>query len=446
VQTSSLLGHVEEIHDAILGSDRPADALFREFFRGRRYLGAADRRFVAETTYALVRYALLLDALAARAGAAWAGSVAARVVALGARGKLPVERSDLLAAAEGRAGRALEGFARLAREARLLDAPAVDSIAFDESFPIWMVDELVARFGEAGARSLAAALNAPAPIALRANRLVVTRGELLRELAAEGIEARAAPRAPDGVILARRTNVFASPAFRAGRFEVQDEGSQLVSAAIDPHPGWRVLDACAGAGGKTLHLAAIMEGRGELFAHEPDARRREELRRRVRRAGAQNVRIVAAADAEPLRGRMEVVLVDAPCSGAGTIRRNPMIKNRLRREDLARHAAEQLAILVQWAPFVAPGGLLAYATCSLFREENEAVAERFLARAPGFVVESTRLWRPDVDGTDGFYVAHLRAPGAPRVPHDRERAHQDDEDDRLLEVSLHPGQAPQPVP
>jgi len=251
----------------------------------------------------------------------------------------------------------------------------------------------------------------PAPITLRANRLLGDRDALLRALAREGVEARPAPLAPDGIVLARRLNVFTTRAFHEGRFEVQDEGSQLVSLALDPHPDWRVLDACAGSGGKTLHLAALMRGRGEIFAHEPSKVRREELRRRLRRSGAQNVRIVGSEAREELRGKMDAVLVDAPCSGTGTIRRNPLIKSRLRPQDLARHAAEQLSILAEWAPCARPGGLLVYATCSLEPEENERTVERFMASAPEFRLERTRQLLPHVDGTDGFFIAHLRAAG-----------------------------------
>lgn len=411
MRTASLLGHVEEIHDAIFSARQPPDRLFRDFFRARRYLGASDRRFVAETTYALVRFRLLLDAIAARRGEAWAGRAPARVVALEARGKLPVARADLRAAAEEVLGRELEGFARLAAEARPECETPVERIAFSEAFPLWMVEGFVRRFGEAEAGRLAAALNEPAPITLRANRLLGTREALIRELSQAGIEARPAPLAPDGVVLARRLNVFTTRAFREGRFEVQDEGSQLVSVALDPHPDWKVLDACAGSGGKTLHLAALMAGRGEIFAHEPSESRREELRRRVRRAGAQNVRIVGPEAREELRGRTDAVLVDAPCSGTGTIRRNPLIKSRLRPQDLARHHAEQFAILGEWAPCVRPGGLLVYATCSLDPEENERTVERFLEASPGFRLERTRQLLPHVEGTDGFFIARLRAAG-----------------------------------
>jgi len=418
MQTSSLLGHAQEAYAMILGRPQPADLLFREFFRARKYLGAKDRRFIADTTYALLRWKLQLDEVAARVPAGFAGRGAARAVALAARGKLKGDVTELGEAAAQllRAGpKDMAAFARSAKDVRGRGGPET-LIAFEESFPAWMVERWVARFGAEEARKLAAALNEPAPTTLRANTLMGTRDELLVSLGSEGIEAKASPLAPDGVVLLKRINVFETRAFRDGKFEMQDEGSQLVSVALDPHPDWRVLDACAGAGGKTLHLAALMGGRGELFAFEPDERRRHELKRRVRRSGAQNVRIVAAA---PTAGTMDAVLVDAPCSGTGTIRRNPMIKNRLAPEDLLRHQAEQIAILRQWAPCVKPNGLLAYATCSLMPEENEQAFEGFLKES-GFKAREARLMTPDlalpatllphVHGTDGFFLAHATAP------------------------------------
>ena len=404
----------------ILGRPQPADLLFREFFRARKYLGAKDRRFIADTTYALLRWKLQLDEVAARVPAPFAGRGAARAVALAARGKLRGDVEDLAGGAAELLRAGAKDMAAFARSAKDVRGPRGTEalIAFDESFPVWMVGKWVARFGAEEARKLAAALNVPAPTTLRANTLKCTRDELLQSLGAEGIEAKAAPLAPDGVILTKRINVFDARAFRDGKFEMQDEGSQLVSVALDPHPDWRVLDACAGAGGKTLHIAALMRGRGEVFAFEPDERRRQELRRRIRRSGAQNVRIIEGEFPERLKGTMDAVLVDAPCSGTGTIRRNPMIKNRLAPEDLLRHQAEQIAVLKQWAPCVKPSGLLAYATCSLMQEENEQAFEAFLKES-GFAARETRLKTPEipvpvtllphVHGTDGFFIAHATA-------------------------------------
>ncbi|MGQ0614318.1 MAG: RsmB/NOP family class I SAM-dependent RNA methyltransferase [Planctomycetaceae bacterium] len=414
MRTLSLIGHVEEAHALILGGGGPADLVFRDFFRARRYLGATDRRFVAETVYALLRHRFLVESVDVR--------LPAQIVALDARGKLPIARTDLLvSAAEAMATdpREVEAVARSARELQGPADPPAARIAFHHSLPAWLAARLVEEYGADEAERLAAALNEPAPMALRANTLLNRRDELLARLPGEGIAARPGATAPDALVLERRINVFSSPSFLAGRFEVQDEGSQMVSVTLDPRPGARILDACAGAGGKTLHLAALLRGKGEVFAYEPSARRREELRRRVRRSTAQNVRILD--DAGAVGGGMDAVLVDAPCSGTGTLRRNPFLKSNLSPEDIARHAAEQLAILRQWAPFAKPGGLLAYVTCSLLREENEAVVEAFLRDGGYAPAAPSRVLLPHLHGTDGFFIALLRrlpAPGAPGVEDD----------------------------
>lgn len=355
MRRESLVGHVEEIHGLIVDGDRPADQLFRDFFKARRYLGSTDRRFIAETTYALLRYKLRLDRTPGME------RVASRIDAL--------ERG----------------------------LPVTGDLAFDESFPPWMIDMFTSRWGAEEAARLARALNRPAPLTLRANTRKCDRESLLRELAREGIEGTPTPRAPQGIRLSKRINIFASRAFLDGKFEVQDEGSQLVSIALDPHPDWKVLDACAGAGGKALHLSNLMRGKGEIFAHEPDPRRREELSKRARRADAQNIRVVDRAAIPP---RVDAVLVDAPCSGMGTIRRNPMIKNRLTPEDLLRHQRQQIGILADYARH-APRVL--YATCSLAAEENEAV----VTTLPGFALASSETLLPHHTATDGFYLASL---------------------------------------
>lgn len=425
MRLSSLLGHVDEVHAQILKGTASADRVFSEFFRARRYLGAADRRFIAETTYALLRWRDLLGEIARRVPAPWSARAAAGAVALAARGKLPFAAPGLV---EGAAEvlrattRDMEAFGRSAADVACRARDEAARIAFEESFPAWMAERWVARFGPGPARALAAAMNEPAPVTLRANALLTTRDDLARELREAGIETEAGRLSPDALILKKRINVFTVPAFREGKFEVQDEGSQIVSLALDPHPGWRVLDACAGAGGKTLHMAALMKGRGEIFAYEPVERRREELRRRLRRARVQNVRILPPQFPEALAGMMDAVLVDAPCSGTGTIRRNPLIKSRLTPDDIARHHGEQVALLRQWGPCVRPGGLLAYATCSVMAEENEEV----VATLPGFsavAIDRARLnlppepapflaLLPHLHGTDGFFVALLAAAGS----------------------------------
>jgi 16S rRNA (cytosine967-C5)-methyltransferase len=273
-------------------------------------------------------------------------------------------------------------------------------------------------------------MNRRAPMALRANTVKVSRDDLIARLAEENVVALPLPLAPAGVVLETRVNAFGLSAFRDGLFEVMDEGSQLVAELVAPPPGGRVLDACAGAGGKTLALGAIMGGKGRLVALDVDGRKLEELRRRARRAGLSNVEARAVSDGfikDAALGGFHRVLVDAPCSGLGTLRRNPEARWRLTPETVAKAGfpARQLALLITYAPLCAVGGRLIYATCTLAEEENDRVVERFLAERDDFArVPVKEIWGreralrvgdglnlrlyPHVHDTDGFFAAVLR--------------------------------------
>jgi len=274
-------------------------------------------------------------------------------------------------------------------------------------------------------------MNVRAPLTARTNLLKTTRDQLRERLAQEGVETEPTPLSPLGLFLRTRINAFSLESFREGLFELQDEGSQLLGMLVDAPPT-RVVDACAGAGGKTLQLAAQMKNRGELFALDIDARRLGELKLRARRAGAHNVRIrpipptgpEVSATLADLVGKADRVLVDAPCSGSGTFRRKPDARYRLTEAQLANHVERQKALLEQFAPLVKPGARLIYGTCSMLREENEDVVAAFLARHPEFSVlpPADRLGQelgakvdsggflrvtPGQHGTDGFFGATL---------------------------------------
>ena len=292
--------------------------------------------------------------------------------------------------------------------------------------PDWLHPHLVARFGTAVLAELEALLR-PAPLDLRVNLLKATRAEAQAALAAEGLPATPTRFSPWGLRLDGRRPITAGPAFRSGLVEIQDEGSQLVAALVDAHPGQRICDYCAGAGGKTLALAATMENRGHLLACDTAAARLDNAARRLRRAGVGNVErhLLEPGDkwAKRRTGGFDRVLVDAPCTGTGTWRRNPDARQRLSADDLAELLHRQTAILDAAAPLVRTQGRLVYATCSLLDAENEGQVTRFLARHPGFsLVPLARAWplqgRPPCEGdflsltparhgTDGFFAAVL---------------------------------------
>jgi 16S rRNA (cytosine967-C5)-methyltransferase len=268
-------------------------------------------------------------------------------------------------------------------------------------------DWLVGRIDEAELK----ALLEPAPLDLRANLLKATREEARSALAAEGLNAVPTPRSAWGLRLEGRQSVVAGPAFRAGLVEIQDEGSQLVAALVDARPGMRVADLCAGAGGKTLALAMMMQNRGQLVACDVSAARLEPAVRRLRRAGVHNVeRHVLEPGDKWLKRRphsFDRVLVDAPCTGTGTWRRNPAARLRLRAVDLAELLPKQVAIFDQAASLVRSGGRLVYATCSLLAEENEDQVTAFLSRHSDFIQVDGLSLTPARDGTDGFFAAAM---------------------------------------
>jgi 16S rRNA (cytosine967-C5)-methyltransferase len=297
-------------------------------------------------------------------------------------------------------------------------------------YPEWLAPSFVRAFGEARAEE-GASLAAPAPLDLRANTLKTTREKLIAALGESpklNEPPQATPYAPDGVRIPwaqGRTFPWASEqSFVKGWFEVQDEGSQLAARLSGVKPGMQVADVCAGGGGKTLALAALMENKGQIFAHDIDGRRLAPLKERLDRAGVRNVQIRAPMRTQDaladLKGRMDVVLVDAPCTGSGTWRRNPDSKGRLRPNALAKRLEEQRQALALAAPLVKPGGRLFYVTCSVLPEENEDQIAAFLdlnahfaaaqldgSAAPAYKRGQAMQFTPRMTGCDGFFVAAM---------------------------------------
>ena len=399
----------------------PADRALDQFFRARRFLGGRDRRFIAEGVFGTLRRLRYFRHC------------------LGEHSAQAVPAADLAGLyllTQGWSERALAELVPATRAARLSGALRVTQaeglpFAVRHSLPDALAEELIRSWGAARAERLATALAGTAPLDLRVNTLRTGRDILQPRLAAAGILLEPTPYAPHGLRRADRAALFQAPGFREGAFEVQDEGSQLLACLVDVPPRGRVVDFCAGAGGKALALAMQMENKGEILACDVIPRKLEELARRARRAGAHNIRIrpiVNEADAvlHAHCGRYDRVLVDAPCSGSGTLRRNPDLRNRPL--DLPALTALQRRILDAAAALVAPGGRLIYATCSVLDAENRAVVASFLETHPDFERCCARtiltnaglnlpdmLFRdedfqptPDVAGTDGFFGAVLQ--------------------------------------
>ena len=404
--------------DAVLPMTMPADTALRRFFREHPEMGRRDRAGVAETVFDVLRNRRLYAHLAQSGD----GPIAQRLAAVSrVRRGLPVrsERAD---------GAPPAWLAR----ARDID-PATLPFAIRFSLPDWLAAAIE---GRPDAAALAGALLEPAPLDLRVNGARGDREAAIAALAQDGIEAEPLAIAPLALRVKGKPALETSRAFTEGLVEVQDAGSQLLAMLVGPKRGQTVVDLCAGAGGKTLAMAAAMRSTGQVFACDISAPRLMRLRPRLQRAGATNVQPMAIdSERDPkldrLAGRADAVLVDAPCSGTGTLRRNPDLKWRGDPTALGRLLEQQQAILEAGARLVKPGGALVYATCSLLPEENERQAERFEAAHPGFVREPARAFLagqgagidaadpegdpagflrllPHRDGVDGFFAARWK--------------------------------------
>lgn len=282
---------------------------------------------------------------------------------------------------------------------------------FRESIPDWLDALGESELGAVWDETLRW-LNRPAEVVLRTNLLKTDRETLQQKLAEEGIETKIQGPS-DALVLLRRQNVFRSLAFKNGLFELQDYSSQLVAPFLAPEPGMRVVDACAGGGGKTLHLAALMEGKGQLIALDTYSWKLEELKRRARRAGASNIDTRTIENRKVVKrlfGSADRLLLDVPCSGLGVLRRNPDSKWKLQPDAIDSLRKTQQEILQGYSPIVKPGGRMVYATCSILPSENEQQVATFLNSAAGkqFTLLAERKILPQEEGFDGFYMALMK--------------------------------------
>ena len=396
---------------------RPVDAVTSGWFRARREIGADDRGALIESLYALLRH---------RARLGWW---------LERLGHAPSPRARVLAWLMLGEGRGIDRIARLAdlteSERALLAALPAGAILHPDmplsvrlECPEWALAPLQARFGADFDAEMAASL-VPPPLDLRVNPLKSSRDAVLRQLRAQGLRAEPTPLAPLGLRLPGRLALGLLPGLKTGEIEIQDEGSQLVAHLVDARPGARVVDFCAGAGGKTLALAAQMQNRGHLVACDLNEARLKRCAERLRRAGLHNgeTRLLTSETDRWIKrhkGSFDRVLVDAPCTGTGTWRRNPDARGRAPDLGLDGLVALQARILASAARLVRPGGRLVYATCSLIEAENEGQVAAFLAANPAFRVvplaeaavlpaalgaAPTLTLTPARHGTDGFFAA-----------------------------------------
>ena len=414
---------LEAIVDAltvILAARTPADAELRRYFREHKNLGSRDRALIAETVYQALRRRRLLEHVTPRG--------TPREIALATIVKLQgVGLGQLDAALKP------EEKAWLAT----LKAQDLDSLPLEvrADLPDWVIAKLKRTLDDAALLELARGLQNAAPLDLRVNTLKAPREGVLDRLAYDQIEAAPTRYSPLGVRLREKPALNDHPMFLDGAVEVQDEGSQILGMLVEPRRGEMVVDFCAGAGGKTLQMGAAMHSSGRLYAFDVSDTRLAKLAPRLKRSGLSNVfpqRIAGENDpkVKRLRGKIDRVLVDAPCTGFGTLRRNPDLKARHTPQSLVELNAKQRLILEAAAALVKPGGRLVYGTCSLLAEENEDIVTEFLAKHPDFHTVAAgdvlkrqgislpatdqylRLY-PHVHDTDGFFAAVLERKRAP---------------------------------
>jgi 16S rRNA (cytosine967-C5)-methyltransferase len=409
----AIINNTEEVLREILRFTGPADGTLSRYFRDHPKLGSRERGVVAEAVYGLLRNKAVYTSFAESGN----GPTMRRMTLLGLADAVGVESLGGLTEEE----------TEWLNHVMQIDRTLLPSL-LRSNMPEWLFEKLVARDGEAAALELAHAVNQPAPLDLRVNAIKATREDVITALAEAPILCEPTPYAPLGIRIIKKPALQNLPLFKNGSIEVQDEGSQLLSQIVGAKRGEMVVDFCAGAGGKTLSLGAAMRNTGRLYAFDISEKRLAKLKPRLARSGLSNVHPVQIAhenDAKVKRlaGKIDRVLVDAPCSGLGTLRRNPDVKWRQTPQSLVELNEKQASILAGAARLVKAGGRLVYATCSILDEENEAIVAGFLASRDDFVLipmsevlaeqkidlqmDNYLKLSPALHHTDGFFAAVL---------------------------------------
>ncbi len=387
---------ITETLNQVFFHQKYADRELERTLKSNPKWGSKDRGFIAETVYDTVRWKRMIE-----------GSMGKEVSPenlwefVGTWFVLQDEKLPIW-----------DEFKRLSQKEILKKNHAVTdrNFAVRESIPDWLYELGVKELGQKQFHTEIEAMNIPAPTVIRVNTLKIDRKTLKNNLRQERIDTEVLSKYPDALQLVEKTNVFRTEAFKNGWFEIQDAGSQLISPYLNVEPGMRVVDACAGAGGKTLHLAAMMENKGQIYALDIHEWKLLELKKRAKRAGAQNIQtkvIDSTKVIKKMENTADRLLIDAPCSGLGVISRNPDSKWKLSLEFIENIRQEQEKILNDYSKIVKPGGAMVYATCSILPSENQEQVEKFLKNHPEFKLVREKQILPSQSGFDGFYMAYL---------------------------------------
>ncbi len=360
--------HIVQVLTLYHSSGKPLDALLRDYFRDRRQIGSQARRLISDILFGMIRNQRLIQHLCPS----------------------PTIEAQLYF------------YKKLDLHGRMEDSAIPEAIRFGVSD--FLYERLCVAYSKARAQRLCRISNSPAPTTLRANLLKTTREQLLAQLPSPGIPCK---EAPAGISLTQREPLFTWPSFREGLFEVQDEGSQRVAQLVAAKPGDHFLDYCSGSGGKALAVAPTMQHRGQIYLHDVRSHALEQARLRLRRAGVQNALLVSpdSPKLKQLKGKMDWVLADVPCSGSGTLRRNPELKEKIDAEMVKRLVAQQREIFAQALIYLKPGGSIVYSTCSILPEENQSQVEFFIQTYSLKLSQPPLAILPEDGGSDGFFAA-----------------------------------------
>ena len=388
----NLVNSVAETLQEIFVKNRYADKAIEKVFKLNPQWGSRDRRFVAEAVYDIVRNFRLYSELAQSQKNFWFITAVWLVIK-------EIEFPDW------------QEFKNLNREAILIEKEQLkNNLPVYESYPDWLWKLGVEELGEDLWKKEALAMNIQAQVVLRVNTLKTTTKKLIEEFAKTNIVLNEVNGIENAVTLAKRENVFQNSFFKLGWFEVQDAGSQIISAFLNPKPNQFVIDACAGAGGKSLHIAALMNNKGKLISLDVEGFKLEELKKRAKRAGVFNVETRVIEDSKTIKrleGKADKLLLDVPCSGLGVIKRNPDAKWKLSLEVIERTKKLQQKIISEYSDMLKVGGEMVYSTCSILPSENKKQVEEFLQNHSNFEFIKDKTIFPS-EGFDGFYMALLK--------------------------------------
>ena len=395
IHRNLLIGIHDALQETFFQEKKYADKVIERLLKAHRKWGSEDRKVVSEIFYNIIRWKKRLEYYMGEG--VKPNNIYKLILAYLLWSKTHYKKFE-----------EFDGI-KVADILTKLKKGTVPTKAIEYSIPDWLAETLEKELGKNWEREMLA-LNEQAPTVLRTNSLKTTPRELIADLNDENVEAFTIKNYPDAVQLAEKKNVFLTSAFKDGLFEVQDASSQKIGELLDVKEGMRVVDACAGAGGKTLHLAALMKNKGQIIALDIYEWKLAELKRRAKRAGAHNIETRLISDnkvIKRLHEKADRLLIDAPCSGLGVLKRNPDSKWKIDQEFIERIKSEQQQILQDYSKILKKGGQMIYATCSILPSENNEQVKIFLENNPDFTLVKDRKIMPS-EGYDGFYMALIK--------------------------------------